>query len=151
VRITSPEVAHLFLQEKYAIGQMFRRMQKVPAFELVKVGLGDVVDGDEKSKETTKGNKSKQLWRKYTLTIPHFECEILEVFPDRLMFVDGERWLSGTIPASSPVHNSVPELLHNTGDANVAVYQAIKPVVVGVVLLMGSFEVLRLFWGRAMC
>ena len=130
---------------------MFRRMEKVPAFELVKVGLGNVVEGGEKASKAV--NKSaKQLWRKYTLTIPHFECEILEVFPDRQMFLDGERWLSGITPTSPATHNGpVPELLYKTGNVDTAVYQAIRPVVVGVLLLMGSFEMWRFFGGRAMC
>jgi hypothetical protein len=137
------------LQEKYAIGQMFRRLEKVPAFELVSVGLGNVLDPGEKA--PTKASKNpKQLWRKYTLTIPHFECEILEVFPDRLMFVDGDRWLSGLSPTTSR-HGPVPELLHMTGNVDTAVYHAIKPVLVGVLLLMGSFEIWRFIWGRAMC
>ena len=144
VRITSPEIAHLFLQEKYAIGQMFRRLEKVPAFELVSVGLGIVVQGGEKESSKSSRN-AKQLWRKYTLSVPHFECEILEVFPDRRMFVDGERWLSGT------THGLVPELLCRTGSVDTAVFQSVKPVVLGVLLLMGSFEMWRLFWGRAMC
>lgn len=34
-----------------------------------------------------------QLWRKYRLAIPDFECEILEVFPSREMFACCEQWL----------------------------------------------------------
>ncbi|KAH6916099.1 hypothetical protein BKA70DRAFT_479134 [Coprinopsis sp. MPI-PUGE-AT-0042] len=104
VRITSPEVAHLFLEEKYAIGQMFRRMEKVPAFELLSVGIGPVPSEDDKKRpsnlSTLPSRKSsdqnaKQLWRKYKLVIPDFECEILEVFPDRDMFADGDAWVNG--------------------------------------------------------
>ena len=103
VRITSPECARLFLQEKYAIGQMFRRLEKVPAFELLKVGLGPVTrDGKSERIPSTNsdhpvsyGDERIQLWRKYTLVIPDFECEILEVFPAREMFVNPEKWLSG--------------------------------------------------------
>ncbi|KAF9054611.1 hypothetical protein BJ165DRAFT_1440074 [Panaeolus papilionaceus] len=103
VRITSPEVAHLFLQEKYAIGQMFRRLEKIPAFELLSVGLGPVNEkGQQQPSLTFTPNtpgysEANQLWRKYTLTIPNFECEILEVFPSRDMFISGEAWLTGAI------------------------------------------------------
>jgi len=139
VRISSPEVAHLFLQEKYAIGQMFRRMGKVPAFDLVAVGLGDVTEkeSDEKDDKT----KQAQLWRKYTLNIPDFECEILEVFLDRQMFVDGKRWLDETTAA-----NMVPELFRQPDNANKAVYQGIKLTVVAAMLLMASFELWKVFW-----
>jgi hypothetical protein len=94
VRITSPECARLFLVEKYAIGQMFARMEKVPSFELLSVGLGPVVDEipSEYTPLVGKG-PDEQLWRKYKLLIPDFECEILEVFPARDMFVDGTNWL----------------------------------------------------------
>jgi hypothetical protein len=143
VRITSPQVAHLFLQEKYAIGQMFRSLEKVPTFELVDVGFGDVVRS-EKTKEIRPANN--QLWRKYTLAMPHFECDILEVFPDRQMFVDAERWLTGT--SSVP---TVPELHQPTGNVNTAVCRGINSVALSALLLMASFEVWRLFWGRSTC
>jgi hypothetical protein len=104
VRITSPEVAHLFLEEKYAIGQMFRRMEKVPAFELLSVGLGPVPSEDDNKRPSypnafpsgkSTDQNGKQLWRKYKLVIPDFECEILEVFPDRAMFAEGDAWVNG--------------------------------------------------------
>ena len=38
--VSSSECAHLFLEEKYAIGQMFRRLEKVLAFELLAVWSG---------------------------------------------------------------------------------------------------------------
>jgi hypothetical protein len=75
VRITSAECARLFLQEKYAIGQVFMEIGRVPRFELMDVGTG-----------------GGELWRKYKLEIDGFECDILEVFPDREMFKLGERW-----------------------------------------------------------
>lgn len=104
VHITSPEVAHLFLEEKYAIGQMFRRMEKVPAFELLSVGIGPVPSEDDKKRPSyltafpsrkSSDQNGEQLWRKYKLVIPDFECEILEVFPDRSMFADGDAWVNG--------------------------------------------------------
>lgn len=143
VRITSPQVAHLFLQEKFAIGQMFRRLEKVPAFELRSVGLGPVKDDNEKSSTSSTGDSSSsQLWRKYTLVIPHFECEILEVFPDRRMFILGESWL--TNPNSSP---SDPEVfaLTKKSDIDSTINQGLKLVVGGAILLMASFEALRIF------
>lgn len=91
VIISTPEVAHLFLEEKYAIGQMFSRLEKVPAFQLLAVGLGPT---DSRTPTgDIKGDSSGQLWRKYKLYVPGFECEILEVFPSREMFASGERWL----------------------------------------------------------
>ena len=97
VRITSPECARLFLVEKYAIGQMFARMEKVPSFELMSVGLGPVVDDCSSEKmlreDSRQSDEQHQLWRKYKLHISDFECEILEVFPARDMFVDGTYWL----------------------------------------------------------
>ncbi|KAF5375382.1 hypothetical protein D9615_007964 [Tricholomella constricta] len=100
VRITSPECAHLFLEEKYAIGQMFARMGKAPEFDLVSVGLGPVSDDETTPSEKTPlkrsllgGRQEQQLWRKYKLIVADFECEILEVFPSRDMFVGGHQWL----------------------------------------------------------
>ncbi|KAG6840211.1 hypothetical protein C0991_008184 [Blastosporella zonata] len=99
VRITSPTAAHLFLVEKYAIGQMFVRMGKVPDFELVSVGLGPVT-GDEFTSpgssypsEKPHTVEEQQLWRKYRLFVEGFECDILEVFPTRDMFLGGLQWL----------------------------------------------------------
>lgn len=103
VRITSPEVAHLFLEEKYPIGQMFRRLRRPPAPELLDVGVGpvDLHLKDDNTETFERGfttGDSNQLWRRYKLVIPDFDCEILEVFPSRKMFVDGEAWLNGEEP-----------------------------------------------------
>lgn len=121
---------------------MFRRLEKVPAFELLAVGLGPV----ETEEKLTTGSSatSDQLWRKYTLSIPHFECEILEVFPDRQMFVKGEKWLD---------NQPVPELLDqlHKPDVNRAAFQGFKAVVGGVCLLMVSFEIFKLFNGKPFC
>ena len=135
MRITSPEVAQLFLQEKYAIGQMFRQMRKVPAFDLVDVGLGDVTETESKSKDDK--TKQVQLWRKYTLAIPNFECEILEVFPDRQMFVDGRRWLDETATS-----NTVPGLFRQPDDAD----KAVKLIMVALMLLIVFFGLWKIFW-----
>ncbi|KAF9443842.1 hypothetical protein P691DRAFT_737311 [Macrolepiota fuliginosa MF-IS2] len=106
VRITDPSVAHFFLVENFAIGQMFRRIEKMPKFELQNVGVGaypcedpDVPSWCPASKPET---GSQELWRKYKLIAPDFECDIVEVFPDREMFVGGGNWLDGT--SGVPVH-----------------------------------------------
>jgi len=154
VRITSPEVAHLFLQEKYAIGQMFRRLEKVPAFELLSVGLGAVKDDKEKSvfaSELPAANKgpNNQLWRRYTLGIPHFECEILEVFPDRRMFLAAEKWLAGDLIG---VDND-PELLQvgtmRKNDPASVIFEGLKLVVGGGLLLIFALEAVKLVSGQS--
>lgn len=105
VRITSPECARLFLEEKYAIGQMFRRLEKVPAFDLLATGFGPADEPEGNSRGV-----DQELWRKYKLSIPDFECEILEVFPSREMFVVGETWLVGEpIMAAKGVTSSQSE------------------------------------------
>ncbi|KAL5531699.1 hypothetical protein ACEPAG_4576 [Sanghuangporus baumii] len=102
VTITSPLCAKLFLQEGYAIGQIFRKLGVVPEFELLEAGL--VGDGehehehddtdvlDEKARLGADHGKRK-IWRRYTLKIEGFAADILEVFPDREMFTRGEEWL----------------------------------------------------------
>jgi len=89
VRITSQRSAHFFLEEKYAIGQMFNKLEVLPTFELVAVGFG----AEAGEKGILGATTSQQLWRRYKLTGPELECEILEVFPSRDMFLHGERWL----------------------------------------------------------
>ncbi|KAF8972684.1 hypothetical protein BDZ97DRAFT_1901197 [Flammula alnicola] len=150
VRITSPECAHLFLQEKYAIGQMFRRLEKVPAFELLAVGLGAVKDNDKQTSSSfstgATGDGTGQLWRKYTLVIPHFECEILEVFPAREMFLGGEKWLTG----EDSELTRVPEVATavKNGDTS-ALDQGLKLVLTGGLLLMLLFEFAMYFGARS--
>ncbi|ETW79282.1 hypothetical protein HETIRDRAFT_323280 [Heterobasidion irregulare TC 32-1] len=75
VTITTPHCERLFLDEKFAIGQMFRKVGKVPEFALLNCGLEDA-EGDV-----------QKLWRRYILAMDGFECDITEVFPDRDMFV----------------------------------------------------------------
>lgn len=96
VRITSPRCAHLFLEEKYAIGQMFRKLEKLPQFELVSVGFGAAPCKGTSPVENSEAEK-EQLWRRYKLIVPEFECEILEIFPSREMFTRSEEWLAGTL------------------------------------------------------
>ena len=60
---------------------MFRKMQTPPQFALLECG--------------SKVEAGKRvLWRRYTLSTEGFLCDIVEVFPDRDMFVQGEKWLS---------------------------------------------------------
>ncbi|KAJ8463477.1 hypothetical protein ONZ45_g17568 [Pleurotus djamor] len=40
VQVTSERCARFFLEDKYPIGQMFRKLEKLPTFELLEVGLG---------------------------------------------------------------------------------------------------------------
>ncbi|THH09907.1 hypothetical protein EW145_g1696 [Phellinidium pouzarii] len=98
VTITSPRYAHLFLVEGYAIGQIFRKMEDIPAFELLDVGLVSDLDDSDciDSIEKIGGDSSKEkrkLWRRYTLKVKGFFADIVEVFPDRSMFTRGEEWL----------------------------------------------------------
>ncbi|KAI0272738.1 hypothetical protein BC834DRAFT_817261 [Gloeopeniophorella convolvens] len=81
VTLTSPLCERLFLDEKFAIGQMFRKMQTPPQFALIDCGIRFE-------------NGTNALWRRYTLSTEGFECDITEVFPDRDMFVQGEKWLT---------------------------------------------------------
>jgi hypothetical protein len=86
-------------------------MEKVPSFELVSVGLGPVVDDSPSEKTPQEGNiqadeQCQQLWRKYKLHIPDFECEILEVFPARDMFVGGTNWLDNNLPLDKATSSS---------------------------------------------
>lgn len=81
VTITHPDFERLFLDDKYPIGQTFRKMLRHPRFSLLDVQT-QVVSG------------KRELRRTYTLETEGFLCEILEVFPDRDMFVRGEAWLT---------------------------------------------------------
>lgn len=112
VRITSSKCAHLFLEENYAIGQMFRQLQKLPTFELLEVGFGPAEDLSSEKRSSTEQN---QLWRKYRLSVPDFECEILEVFPSRDMFRHGEAWLTDRQETSTPLDSLY---LHKGIDSN---------------------------------
>lgn len=120
---------------------MFRRLEKIPAFELLAVGLGPVDDNDKAPGASSAGNKDKksnQLWRKYTLTIPNFECEILEVFPSREMFLQGDSWLTGEY---AKAETSSEALTLKPVGAGSTFQQGIKIVFgVGFALLLG-FEI----------
>lgn len=87
VKISSPRCAHLFLEEKYGIGQLFSKIGATPSFELLDVGIG----GQDDLTSVEKG--SPQLWRKYRLSVSEIDCEILEVFASRDMLIHGESWL----------------------------------------------------------
>lgn len=81
VTITSPDCERLFLDEKFPIGQTFRQLRRHPKFSLLNV-------------ETGATNGKRELRRTYKLETEGFVAEILEVFPDRDMFVRGEAWLT---------------------------------------------------------
>ncbi|KXN87668.1 hypothetical protein AN958_08305 [Leucoagaricus sp. SymC.cos] len=110
VRMTSANTAQLFLVDKYAIGQTFRRLEKLPTFELLSVGLGPYSDGEGGAAHInqryptldTTPTSSRELWRRYKLTTSGFDCDIVEVFPDRDMFIHGETWLDDRL-----VYNTV--------------------------------------------
>ena len=58
VTITDPHIEELFLDEKYAIGQMFRKMGTQAEFSLLECGTGfDAATGKDK------------LWRRYILAM----------------------------------------------------------------------------------
>ncbi|KAF5383543.1 hypothetical protein D9615_003746 [Tricholomella constricta] len=159
VRITSPECARLFLEEKYAIGQMFARMGKAPEFDLVSVGLGPVSDDTTTPTEKTPlkrsllgGRQEQQLWRKYRLFVPDFECEILEVFPSRDMFVGGHQWLDADAAAQQwtmePYTTSMKDI-HLP--SNVLRPQTSLILFLGLgFLLMLAFELSMFFTGRSL-
>ncbi|KAI0332091.1 hypothetical protein GY45DRAFT_1352936 [Cubamyces sp. BRFM 1775] len=81
VTVTSPQCERLLLDEKFALGQIFRHLRTYPDFTLVNVGA-QVIDG------------KRELRRTYQLATEGIVCEILEVFPDRDMFMMGEAWLN---------------------------------------------------------
>jgi len=88
VRITSEPAAQRFLDEKYAIGQVFRILGRVADFHLLEVNTSQG--------NTEIGTPGKEyIRRKYLLKTDGFECEIEEVFPDRAMFSPSmEDWLA---------------------------------------------------------
>lgn len=90
VKISSPRCAQLMLEEKYGIGQLFSKIGATPSFELLGVGIGGQADMTSVEKGLGGG---PQLWRKYRLSVSEIDCEILEVFASRDMFVRGESWL----------------------------------------------------------
>ena len=80
VVVTSPECERLLLDEKFALGQIFRHLRVYPEFSLLDVATS-IVAG------------KRELRRTYRLETEGIACEILEVFPDRDMFDLGEAWL----------------------------------------------------------
>lgn len=99
VTITDPRIEELFLDEKFAIGQMFRKMGTQAEFALLECGTSvDAITGKDK------------IWRRYILAMEGFECDIIEVFPDREMFTR-EDW----IVAESQVQTTVPVNVQTVG------------------------------------
>ncbi len=89
-----PECARLFLEDKYAIGQLFRTLGTAPKFALLKIGTGEGNSDGFKGAQKHEQGHSTKLWRKYTLDVEGVACEITEVFPDRELFIHPEEWLS---------------------------------------------------------
>ena len=81
VTVTSSECERLLLDEKFALGQIFRHLRTYPEFALLKVDAHMV-------------NGLRELRRTYKLETEGIRCEIEEVFPDRNMFDMGEAWLN---------------------------------------------------------
>ncbi|EIW60659.1 uncharacterized protein TRAVEDRAFT_165630 [Trametes versicolor FP-101664 SS1] len=81
VTVTSPECERLLLDERFALGQIFRHLRRYPDFALLNV-VAETVNG------------KRELRRTYRLETLGIMCEILEVFPDRDMFSRGEAWLN---------------------------------------------------------
>lgn len=75
---------------------MFRKKQTPPQFALLECG-SNTEDG------------RRVLWRRYTLSMEGFECDITEVFPDRDMFVLGEQWLGRDLTISQAQGSDVEE------------------------------------------
>lgn len=63
-------------------------MQKIPKFTLCEVGL-DHVDKKDLDGGPQVQNLKGQLWRRYILSVEGLDCEIVETFPDRNVFVEG--------------------------------------------------------------
>ncbi|KAG6856435.1 hypothetical protein H0H87_004400 [Tephrocybe sp. NHM501043] len=159
VRITSPAVAQLFLVEKYAIGQMFVRMGKVPEFELVSVGIGPVTDAEPTTPTTPTSPypsekyraADEQLWRKYRLFVEDFECDILEVFPTREMFLGGLHWLEDTYGWAAEPHSrdtrqtdTYPPVVKQRPQTGLILFLGLG------FLLMLAYELSAYFTGRAL-
>ncbi|GLB43368.1 hypothetical protein LshimejAT787_1302690 [Lyophyllum shimeji] len=150
VRITSPTYAHLFLEEKYAIGQLFARIGKVPEFDLVSVGLGPVTDAPLSEKQSLKPD-AEQLWRKYKLFVPDFECEILEEFPSRDMFVGGQQWLDDAKDSEWSTESFVTSVKEMQFPSKVLRCQTSLILLLGLsFLLMLAYELSMLFTGRSL-
>ena len=131
---------------------MFTRLEKVPEFELLSVGFGRVTGDSQEMASRVDDSFSqaslerKQLWRKYRLAIADFECDILEVFPDREMFVVGESWLNNATNTKDEYLESYLSTVNYTrlrGRTNGILLMAF--------LCLLAFELWRLVVGRAAC
>ncbi len=76
VTVTSPECERLLLDEKFALGQIFRQLRVYPEFSLLDA-CAQVVDG------------KLELQRTYLLETEGLMCELLEVFTERGQFALG--------------------------------------------------------------
>jgi hypothetical protein len=132
---------------------MFRKLEKLPTFELLAVGLGVAGDiaGEEgmpAKESSTDRKKQQQLWRRYKLFVPDFECEILEVFPSRDMFTRGENWLTDK-PNGKELHTPSYDGLNVSIAVRTSSWQAaVRPFLGLALLLMLAFELSISFAGR---
>jgi hypothetical protein len=147
VRITSARAAELFLVEKFAIGQMFKKLQLQPMFELLEVGFGVPPASDGKTEKDSGRlgeDGDRRLWRKYKLAVPEFDCEILEEFPSRDMFIFGDSWLrdmKGEIDGASYQH-----VFDNARERDSALERRYRSDKSGVLLLLALFSLQFLFF-----
>ncbi|EPQ50436.1 hypothetical protein GLOTRDRAFT_82351 [Gloeophyllum trabeum ATCC 11539] len=116
VVLTSPECERLFLDEKFAIGQLFRHMRVSPRFTLL----------DVQTRVNARGKR--ELERRYMLEAEGVSCDITELFPDRDMFVLGTAWLDA-------VDEPAPEKRHTVSNV-VTKDQAVEFTPHGLLLAM---------------
>lgn len=127
VSISNPTVERLFLDEKYAIGQCYRKLNAEPQFALLEVVTGTGRDG------------KKMLRRRYTLKAGGLDCDIVEVFPDRDMFIRCEGWLYDTDNVlSSADSTDIEELDSDDSDSPVVKPQSRAPAQVASASPSGS-------------
>ena len=131
---------------------MFTRLGKVPDFELLSVGFGRVTGDGQGTALGAEDSFSqpyperKQLWRKFKLGIEDFECDILEVFPDRGMFVAGESWLDNAMGAKDGDLESYPSTVNYA-----KVRGSTNRILLMALLCLLAFELWMFFVGRAVC
>lgn len=103
-------------------------MRTVPQFELVDVGIevdtASIANEKEKRQLSDKAGNGKarafspeKLWRRYMLKMDGFECDILEVFPDRRIFTMGAGWLDSNHTRVKPIP---PRLIIEDTDGKVS-------------------------------
>ncbi|KAF7308788.1 hypothetical protein MKEN_01078100 [Mycena kentingensis (nom. inval.)] len=133
VKISSARCAHLFLEEKFGIGQLFSKLNITPSFELLGVGIGGegvsssaIEKGFGRGEDVSPATVEKgQLWRKYRLATNEIECTILEVFTSREMFISGQAWLD-----EQPAAPTAAFAVHKKSNKNALLMSALLLVLV---------------------